>query len=88
VVVNDLGHNVNGVLKNEKVDEVVHLIRAANGKAVADYNNVLEGDRIVQTALNTWGKVDILINNAGILADGSFKKMTDDQWDRVIKVHL
>jgi len=49
---------------------------------------VLEGDRIINTAVKTWGRVDVLINNAGILADGSFRKMTDEQWDRVLKVHL
>ena len=58
------------------------------GKAVANYNSVEEGEKIIETALQSFGKVDILVNNAGILRDKSFTKMTDADWDLVQKVHL
>jgi NAD(P)-dependent dehydrogenase (short-subunit alcohol dehydrogenase family) len=63
----------------------------AGGEAVANYDNVASeegGAGIVQTALDAFGQVDIVINNAGILRDVTFHKMTYDQWDAVVKVHL
>ena len=66
-------------------------IKAAGGEAVANYDNVATmegGANIVQTAVDAFGKVDILINNAGILRDRSFLKMTEQEWDLVIAVHL
>lgn len=63
-------------------------IKAAGGKAVANYDSVENGDRIVQTALQAFGKIDIVINNAGILRDKSFSKMTDQDWDLVQAVHV
>ena len=60
--------------------QVVSEIKAAGGIAVADYNSVENGDAIAKTALDAFGKVDILINNAGILRDGTFQKMTPEQW--------
>lgn len=56
--------------------------------AVANYDSVEEGDKIVKTAIDAFGRVDVLINNAGILRDRSFPKMTDQDWDLIMKVHL
>ena len=67
---------------------VVQEIVKAGGKAVANYDSVEHGDRIVETALKAFGKIDIVINNAGILRDKSFSKMTDQDWDLVQAVHV
>ncbi len=92
VVVNDLGGSVDGVgTGSAAADAVVEEIKAAGGEAVANYDSVstMEGGQsIVQTALDNYGTVDILINNAGILRDRSFFKMTADEWDLVVSVHL
>jgi NAD(P)-dependent dehydrogenase (short-subunit alcohol dehydrogenase family) len=92
VVVNDLGGSRagDGGTKNA-ADAVVEEIRAAGGSAVASYDSVstLEGARaIVQTAVREHGRIDILINNAGILRDKTLLKMELAQWDAVIDVHL
>jgi NAD(P)-dependent dehydrogenase (short-subunit alcohol dehydrogenase family) len=91
VVVNDLGGSVDGSGQGDAADMVVEEIRAAGGTAVANKDSVSDREgakRIVETAVNEFGTVDILINNAGILRDKSFKKMTLDEWDIVINVHL
>jgi NAD(P)-dependent dehydrogenase (short-subunit alcohol dehydrogenase family) len=91
VVVNDLGGSVDGSGKSDAADLVVEEIRAAGGDAVANKDSVSDREgakRIVETAVKEYGTVDILINNAGILRDKSFKKMTLDEWDLVINVHL
>ncbi len=93
VVVNDLGGSRDGSGSGSAsaADLVVNEIKAAGGEAVANYDNVAStqgGENIVNTAINTYGKVDILINNAGILRDKSFGKMTEQEWDAVIAVHL
>ena len=67
---------------------VVDEIRTAGGKAVANYDSVENGEQIIETAIKAFGRIDILLNNAGILRDVSFKNMTDDDWDLVIKVHV
>jgi len=67
---------------------VVEEIRKAGGQAVANYDSVENGDRIVKTAVDTWGRIDIVINNAGILRDVSFLKMKDVDWELIMKVHL
>lgn len=67
---------------------VVDEIRAAGGKAVANYDSVENGERVIETAIKEFGRVDILLNNAGILRDVSFKNMTDEDWDLVINVHV
>lgn len=69
-------------------DVVVDEIRAAGGKAVANYDSVENGERVIETAIKEFGRIDILLNNAGILRDVSFKNMTDEDWDLVIKVHV
>jgi len=89
VVVNDLGGSGTGQGASTKAaDVVVEEIKAAGGEAVANYNSVEDGDKIIETAITTFGKVDVLINNAGILRDVSFTKMTDQDWDLITAVHL
>jgi 3-hydroxyacyl-CoA dehydrogenase/3a,7a,12a-trihydroxy-5b-cholest-24-enoyl-CoA hydratase len=89
VVVNDLGGSFTGEGKSQKAaDKVVDEIKAAGGTAVANYDSVEDGDKIVKTALDAFGRVDILINNAGILRDVSFQKMTQQDWDLIYKVHV
>ncbi|KAI8324385.1 putative peroxisomal multifunctional beta-oxidation protein AoFox2 [Martensiomyces pterosporus] len=89
VVVNDLGAGLKGEGSSASAaDLVVDEIKKAGGAAVADYHNVLEGEKIIETALKSFGRIDIIINNAGILRDKSFKSMTDKDWDDVLNVHL
>ncbi len=89
VVVNDLGGDRNGAGKdNTPAQKVVDEIKAAGGEAVANFDSVEDGAKIVQTALDTYKRIDIVINNAGILRDKSFVKMTDDDWTLIQRVHL
>ncbi|KAM6475423.1 peroxisomal multifunctional enzyme type 2 [Liasis olivaceus] len=89
VVVNDLGGDIKGHGKSSSAaDKVVQEIRAKGGKAVANYDSVEAGEKLVQTALDAFGKIDILINNAGILRDRSFARISDEDWDIIHKVHL
>ena len=91
IVVNDLGGSMDGSGAGDAADAVVEEIRAAGGTAAANKDSVSDkagAKRIVETAVKEFGTVDILINNAGILRDKSFKKMTLDEWDLVINVHL
>jgi NAD(P)-dependent dehydrogenase (short-subunit alcohol dehydrogenase family) len=92
VVVNDLGGSVDGSGGGSRVaDQVVKEIEEAGGRAVADFGSVssaADAQAMVDTAVSEFGKLDILINNAGILRDKSFKNMTDELWDPVIEVHL
>src|SRR5688572_25791364 len=89
VVVNDLGGSFTGEGQSASAaDRVVAEIKEAGGEAVANYDSVEDGDRIVKTAIDAFGRVDILINNAGILRDVSFQKMTQADWDLVYKVHV
>ncbi|XP_026742371.1 peroxisomal multifunctional enzyme type 2-like [Trichoplusia ni] len=88
VVVNDLGGARDGVGKSNFADAVVKEIKDKGGIAVADYNNVVEGEKIIKTAIDNFGRIDILINNAGILRDKSFTKMSDQDWDLIHLVHL
>ncbi|KAL6362141.1 hypothetical protein LRP88_04216 [Fusarium phalaenopsidis] len=89
VMVNDLGVSLGGDgITSKAADTVVTEIIAAGGKAVADYSSVEDGAKIVETAIRVFGRIDILINNAGILRDVSFKNMTDQDWDLVNAVHV
>jgi NAD(P)-dependent dehydrogenase (short-subunit alcohol dehydrogenase family) len=92
VVVNDLGGAVDGSGESHSAaDLVVKQITGASGEAVANYDSVATregGEGIIQTALDSFGSVDIVINNAGILRDKSFAKMTLDEVDAVLDVHL
>lgn len=89
VVVNDLGGSAHGEGANASAaDQVVAQIREAGGTAVANHDSVTDGDKIVQNALDAFGRVDVLVNNAGILRDKSFAKMDDADWDLVYRVHV
>jgi NAD(P)-dependent dehydrogenase (short-subunit alcohol dehydrogenase family) len=92
VVVNDLGTSTSGEgASTGPAQQVVDEIRAAGGQAVANTDSVAEAAaaaRIVQCALDHFGRIDGVVNNAGILRDRFFHKMGDDEWDAVIKVHL
>lgn len=92
VVVNDLGVSVDGTGESQRAaDQVVSEIIDAGGEAVADYNSVADpegGKAICQTALENFGTVDIVVNNAGILRDRSFANMTPEEIRAVLSVHL
>ncbi|KIW48893.1 peroxisomal hydratase-dehydrogenase-epimerase [Exophiala oligosperma] len=89
VVVNDLGGSFKGEGAGTKAaDVVVDEIKKAGGKAVANYDSVENGERIIQTAIDNFGRVDVLLNNAGILRDISFKNMKDSDWDLINTVHI
>jgi len=92
VVVNDLGGARDGSGgSNSMADQVVQKIKAMGGQAVADYGNVAkeeDANKMVQTAVEHFGKLDFLIANAGILRDKAFKNMTNEMWDIVLDVHL
>lgn len=88
VVVNDIGRDAKGKSTAQNVaDEII----SAGGMAAASLDSVATmagGQRMMETALDHFGRVDILINNAGILRDRTFMKMTEQEWDEVIAVHL
>ena len=92
VVVNDLGGSVDGEgADSSPAAETVADIKAAGGEAIANTDSVSEpagGERIVQNALDTFGTLDIVVNNAGILRDRIFHRMSHADWDAVIGVHL
>ena len=89
VVVNDLGGSTQGDGANASAaDQVVAEIRAAGGTAVANHDSVTDGGKIVQHALDAFGRIDVVVNNAGILRDKSFLKMEDTDWELVYKVHV
>ena len=92
VVVNDLGGARDGSgASHSAADTVVNEIKALGGEAVANYDSVATiqgGENIVKAAKDAFGKVDILINNAGILRDKTIGKMTEEEWDLVNSVHL
>jgi NAD(P)-dependent dehydrogenase (short-subunit alcohol dehydrogenase family) len=92
VVVNDLGGNPDGSGADASpaqraVDEII----AAGGEAVANHDDVADFDaagRLIGQAVDTYGRLDVLVNNAGILRDAFFHRMTEDEWDLVLRVHL
>jgi len=93
VVVNDLGGTKDGRGGGSQraADQVVEEIKALGGEAVASYDSVATpegGQAIVDTALEAFGRVDIVINNAGILRDKTLVKMDPENWDAVMEVHL
>jgi NAD(P)-dependent dehydrogenase (short-subunit alcohol dehydrogenase family) len=92
VVVNDYGGSEVGTGSDRKpADEAVDEIRRAGGEAVASYDSVASmagGQAIVKAALDAFGRVDIVVNNAGILRDRMIFNMTEEEWDAVIDTHL
>ena len=92
VVVNDIGASVSGEGNDAgPAQKVVAEIKAAGGNAVANTDSVADASsaaRIIATAMDAFGRIDCVVNNAGILRDRFFHKMSVDEWDAVIKVHL
>src|SRR3989442_10049907 len=92
VVVNDFAVTATGRAGNRApADEVVAEIRGGGQEAVANYDSVASmagGQRIVQAALDAFGRVDVVVNNAGILRDRMIFNMTEEEWDAVIDTHL
>ncbi|XP_062854978.1 peroxisomal multifunctional enzyme type 2 [Trichomycterus rosablanca] len=89
VIVNDLGGDIKGGGKSSAAaDNVVKEIKAIGGKAVANYDSVEDGEKLIQSALDAFGRIDIVINNAGILRDRSFVRTSDLDWDLIHRVHL
>ncbi|MBJ2232297.1 SDR family oxidoreductase [Pseudomonas simiae] len=89
VLVNDLGGSTQGEgASASAADRVVAEIREAGGIAEANHDSVTDGDRIVQNALDAFGRIDVVVNNAGILRDKTFHKMDDSDWDLVYRVHV
>jgi len=92
IVVNDLGGAIDGSGDDRTpAQQVVDEIKAMGGEAVANADNVADwegGQRLVNTAIETFGDLHILVNNAGILRDRVLVNMTEDEWDAVIHVHL
>jgi len=92
VVVNDLGGSVTGEGNDRSAaDEVVDVIKGRGGEAVANYDSVADfagAQRIVASAVDAFGRLDVLVNNAGILRDKMIFTMAEDEFDSVIAVHL
>ncbi len=93
LVINDLGGARDGSGKGAQsmADAVVEEIQKAGGEAVANYDTVASvagGERMVKTAIDTFGQLDICVNNAGILRDKTLAKLSEDLWDPVVDVHL
>ena len=92
LVVNDYGGSEGGQGGSQNpADEVVGVIKGAGGRAAASYDSVATmagGQRIIKTAIDAFGRVDIVVNNAGILRDRMIFNMSEEEWDSVIDTHL
>jgi 3-oxoacyl-[acyl-carrier protein] reductase len=92
VIVNDFGGDPHGSgMAEGPADEVANEITAGGGAALAHYGDVSDpktGDALIQAALDHFGRLDILVNNAGILRDRMLHNMTDEEWSRVLAIHL
>ena len=92
VVVNDLGVDLDGTgPQNDAADELVEEIRGDGGEAVANGDDIADyagAKRLVQLALDTFGGLDVVVNNAGFVRDRMFANAAEDEWDAVVRVHL
>jgi NAD(P)-dependent dehydrogenase (short-subunit alcohol dehydrogenase family) len=92
VVVNDIGATPDGRGRDDgPAGEVAEAIRALGGEAVTNADDVADWEgarRLIETALGAWGRLDVLVNNAGFLRDRMFVNLAEDEWDAVIRVHL
>src|SRR3954454_8993560 len=92
VVVNDLGGSPDGSGSDASAaQQVAKEIEATGGRAIANHDDVSDWDgakRLIQSAIDTFGGLDVLVNNAGILRDRMLTNMAEDEWDAVMKVHL
>lgn len=80
VVINDINRAA--------ADSCVAEIKNAGGEAISNYSSVLDAEEIVKQTMDKWGRIDVLVNNAGIIRDKSFLKMTDSEWNQVLQIHL
>jgi NAD(P)-dependent dehydrogenase (short-subunit alcohol dehydrogenase family) len=92
VVVNDLGAAADGAgASNEPAAEVVAAIKAAGGEAIQNGDDVADWNgakQLIQSAIDTWGRLDALVNNAGFVRDRMFVNTSEEEWDAVVRVHL
>ncbi|EAW29974.1 probable short-chain dehydrogenase [marine gamma proteobacterium HTCC2143] len=90
VVVNDLGtaYDGSGAAEGRVADEVVQLIKAAGGDAVANYDSVEDGQRVVDAAIDAYGRLDIVVNNAGILTPEVWSELTLESWQKTLNINL
>src|SRR5258705_4360217 len=92
VVVNDLGGAADGGgADRSAAEQVVDEIAAMGGEAIANADDVADwdgGQALISSAIDSFGRLDVLVNNAGILRDRALVNMTEDEWDSVVKVHL
>jgi NAD(P)-dependent dehydrogenase (short-subunit alcohol dehydrogenase family) len=91
IVVNDFGKSLAGETEQSQADAVVEEITAAGGEAVAHFGDVADWDQsagLIQTAIDTFGRLDIVVNSAGVLRDRMLFNMSEDDFDIVVRVHL
>lgn len=89
VLVNDLGCSMSGEGSSKvPADETVALIKKNNGIAAVNYDSAEHGERIIKSAIEAFGRVDVVINNAGVLRDNSMIKLSESDWDTVLNFHL
>src|SRR5262252_1852167 len=92
VVVNDIGTSVDGAGRSDApAKELVQVIREMSGTAVASAEDITDfagAERLVRNTIETFGGLDVVVNNAGFLQDRMFASATEDEWDAVMRVHL